>query len=93
MVSSCSTAVKEVAQFASTIFIAPRHTQVDLEKSHVLLRGVEYRNHYNDRVSRPIFGLGSGETAMLVNQVFDRSNGSLPSVSTSLSMVILTNRI
>jgi hypothetical protein len=71
---ACSTAVNSTNAFASTVFISPRHDEVERERSHLLLTRFDYRNFITGRVAEPMFGLGTTYTINVVNSILDNTD-------------------
>ena len=71
---ACSTAVNSINAFVSTVFISPRHNELDKERSHLLLTRFDYRNFITGRIAEPIFGLGPTYTIHVVNSILNNSD-------------------
>ncbi|KIM20805.1 hypothetical protein M408DRAFT_30074 [Serendipita vermifera MAFF 305830] len=70
--SSCSSAMNDTAAFVSSAFIAPRHDEVEQEKSHIMHQKAEYKNPVDGfRTARPLLGLETVELFRIIQQVIE----------------------
>lgn len=79
--SSCSSAIHDIAAFASSAFISSRHDEVEREKLKLPLQKAEYKNPVDDlHPAQPLLGVGPWGLPSIVLQVIESCNNGPGSV-------------